>query len=149
MNADHAIRNETVPGTKITLGEVTDFYYTYEWSGYNAEYQRYRFYAEDGKHYFYHEARAIKGDYAWGSEAPLIGSGTVELSEDEWDEFLSTISKGRADKPDDDLVDGDSGPWLYLYYVRKGENVQMKFSFGSSAELKSFEEYCEAIAARG
>ena len=60
-----ALLNEKIEGTKVHLGDVNDFYYTYEWVGYNAEYQRYRFFVEDGKYKFYHEARKIEGDYGW------------------------------------------------------------------------------------
>ena len=34
-----ALLNEKIEGTKVHLGDVNDFYYTYEWVGYNAEYQ--------------------------------------------------------------------------------------------------------------
>ena len=44
-------------GTDLPSEEIRDFYYTYNWIGYNAEYHRYRFFAEDGKHFFFHETR--------------------------------------------------------------------------------------------
>ena len=36
-------------GTDLSAEEIRDFYYTYDWVGYNAEYHRYRFFTENGK----------------------------------------------------------------------------------------------------
>ena len=100
-----ALLNEKIEGTKVHLGDVNDFYYTYEWVGYNAEYQRYRFFVEDGKYKFYHEARKIEGDYGWASEKDITSQGTVELTEDEWAQFLGTIRTGELKKPKESLED--------------------------------------------
>ena len=53
---------QMIVGTDIGLDEITDFYYTEENINYDAYYQRYRFYVEDGKHLFFHETRERKDD---------------------------------------------------------------------------------------
>ena len=143
-----ALLNEKIEGTKVHLGDVNDFYYTYEWVGYNAEYQRYRFFVEDGKYKFYHEARKIEGDYGWASEKDITSQGTVELTEDEWAQFLGTIRTGELKKPKESLEDGDSGPWLYLYYQKRNKTERMEFSFTDDESRTAFGELCETLEKR-
>ena len=64
-------------GSDFSAEDITDFYYTYDWVGFNAEYQRYRFYADGGKHFFFHESRGTKDGYGWNTEDDVISSGTV------------------------------------------------------------------------
>ncbi|MBR6498719.1 MAG: hypothetical protein IKT23_03425, partial [Clostridia bacterium] len=44
-------------GTDVAKADITDFYYTVDASTYPPHYQRYRFYVEDGKKWFFHESR--------------------------------------------------------------------------------------------
>ena len=135
-----------IRGLSISLGDITDFYYTYDWSGYNALYQRYRFYVEDGSYLFYHETRKAENDYAWASEADITASGTVILSIYDWAEFLDYLTDGSAADPEETVVDGDSGPWMYLYY-QSGELIDRKeFQFASPDRRLAFEEYCRSLA---
>ena len=46
-------------GTDLSAEEIRDFYYTYDWVGYNAEYHRYRFFTENGKYFFFHHSHWI------------------------------------------------------------------------------------------
>ena len=72
-------------GTDILYEDITDFYYTYDASTAPPHYQRYRFYVEDGQHYFYHETREGGG---WPqTEADITRSGTVELTDSQWAAF--------------------------------------------------------------
>ena len=98
-------------GTDVPFEDITDFYYTYDASTAPPHYQRYRFYAEDGKHYFYHETR--EGG-AWPqTEENIACSGAVELTLEQWDSFCELLEGGvaveRAEASDND---GDAGPWL-------------------------------------
>ena len=67
-------------GIDIAFEDITDFFYTYDASTAPPHYQRYRFFAEDGKHYFYHETR----EGGWPqTEADITCSGAVELTEEQ------------------------------------------------------------------
>jgi len=138
---------DTVTDRKIPVGDVTEFYYTYENINYNAFYQRYRFWAEDGKHFFYHETRERPNDYGWTTEEDITASGTLALGDDEWAQFTALLKNGtvRARTVSDEA--GDSGPWLYLYW--KGDKgTDQEFSFASAEEEKAFEEFCAKLAKR-
>ena len=52
-----AAQAEFTVGAEIGAGDITDFYYTVDASTYPPHYQRWRFYTEDGKRFFYHETR--------------------------------------------------------------------------------------------
>ena len=135
-----------IDGLSVPLGDITDFYYTYDWSGYNARYQRYRFYVEDGQYLFYHETRRIEDDYGWASEADITASGTLSLDIYEWAGFLDYLTGGSAAEPEESVTDGDSGPWMYLYY-RSGDTIERReFHFASAERRSDFEDYCSALA---
>ena len=145
-NEDSVYKGEKFPGTKISLTDVVDFYYTYEWIGYNAEYLRYRFYMEDGKHWFYHEARKVENDYGPAGKDDITSTGTVELSQEDWDKFLGLIKDGKISKPEESTSTGDSGPWLYIYYIKGKDTVRMAYAFDPHAAISDFEEYCAELA---
>ena len=83
-----------IVGTDIAFEDITDFYYTEENINYDAYYQRYRFYAEDGKHFFFHETRERKNDYGPCTEEDTVQTGTIELSDDQWSEFTALVKGG-------------------------------------------------------
>ena len=133
-------------GPDIPAEDITDFYYTYSWVGYNAEYQRYRFYTEDGRYLFFHETRGTKDDYGWNTEDDVISSGTVELTETQWAEFLALLEGGTVSERSEEVTDGDSGPWMYLY--RKGDDsAGREYTFPSLAAQTDFAEFCEGLSA--
>ena len=134
-----------IKGISVTQSDIVDFYYTYDWSGYNALYQRYRFYVEEGEYLFYHETRKLEDDYGWASEADITASGTVFLSIYEWDEFLYYLTEGSATEPEENLLDGDSGPWLYLYYRSGDTTVRKEFHFASPERQADFEDFCQSL----
>ena len=133
---------ELTVGEDIRKGDITEFYYTYDSSAFPPEYQRYRFYTEDGKYYFCHEKR--EGEEWPLTEKHITVSGTVNMPEDEWDGFFGYLEGGTVTKREEDLDSGDAGPWLYLYWDGDGGEYQ-EFSFPSKQMLDSFEEYCEKM----
>lgn len=135
-----------ISGISVSQGDITDFCYTYDWIGYNAYYQRYRFSAEDGEYLFYHETRKTENGYGWNTEEDITASDTLYLSVYEWSDFLDYLAEGSAAEPEDSLEDGDSGPWMYLSY-RSGDSTERKeYRFASGERLQAFEEYCRSLA---
>ena len=133
---------EMVVGDDIAFEELTDFYYTYDASTAPPHYQRYRFYVQDGKHYFYHETREGGG---WPqTEENITRSGTVALTDAQWMAFCNLLRGGTASRREENLNDGDAGPYLYIYWVG-GEEEGREFSFASYAEETEFEEFCAAL----
>ena len=133
----------------IPVGDVTDFYYTYENINYNAFYQRYRFYVEDGKYMFHHETRERPGDYGWTTEEDITAEGTYELSEADWMRVMALLQNGKvSERNDDDVVDGDDGPWTFIYWKGDKDTIQV-FNFASYGDRVTFVEFCEGLAARG
>ena len=117
----------------------TDFYYTYDASTFPPHYQRYRFYVEEGKYFFYHETREGGG---WPqTEEGIPASGTIELTEEEWQTFFSKLKGGTVKSPEDEVETGDAGPWTYIY---RG-NGQEEYEFQSYEARLAFEEYCEEL----
>ncbi len=123
----------------LTADRIADFYYTYSTSTYPPFFQRYRFYTEDGKYYFYHETR--KGGGWPQTEEDITMSGTLELSEDEWAVFFSYLDGGTVKESEDDLLDGDDGPWIYVY---RG-NGQEEYEFPFFQARLAFEAYCDEM----
>lgn len=130
-------------GADITAEDITDFYYTYAASTDPPFYQRYRFYAEDGKKLFYHETREGGG---WPqTEENMTLSGTVELTEADWAAFFACIRDGEVATRNDEILDGDSGPWMYLYWA-EDEGQYQEFTFASLEKRFEFEELCSQLA---
>ena len=135
-------KSELTVGEDILIGDITEFYYTYDSSAFPPEYQRYRFYTEDGQYYFYHEKREGK---EWPlTEKHITESGTVNMPEDDWAEFFGYLKDGTVVKREEELDSGDAGPWLYLYWNNDGGEYR-EFAFPSHQALSSFEEYCEKM----
>ena len=130
-------------GIDIAFEDITDLYYTYDASTAPPHYQRYRFYVEDGKHYFYHETR--EGGSWPQTEADITCSGTVELTEEQWTAFCDLLNGGTASRREEHLESGDAGPWLYIYW-RGGETEGREFSFEQPGIVLAFEAFCTDIA---
>ena len=139
-------KTDKIAGSKVSVADVVDFYYTYSWIGYNAEYLRYRFYVEDGKCMFMHDARKVEDDYGPASEEHRTSYGIKELSQEEWDRFLDLIKVGSINNPKEHTETGDSGPWLYLYYSKGNDVERMEFNFNSLGDRSDFVEFCESLA---
>ena len=134
---------EYVVGTDIAGKDITDFYYTLSASTYPPVYQRYRFCRENGKKLFYHESRQGGG---WPqTEEDIVASGTRELTEKEWSAFVSCLRGGTVTGRSDEVIDGDEGPWMYLYWTGDEGTIQ-EFRFASPAEENEFIELCSGLA---
>ncbi len=138
---------ETLTDRKIPADDVTEFYYTCENINFNASYQRYRFYKEDGNCLFYHETRERPGEYGPTTEKDITKSGTAELSAEEWDTFLGFLKDGKVSARKDSAGSGDRGPWLFLYWKNDKGKYQV-FEFPSYGTEQEFEAFCSALAER-
>ncbi len=132
---------ETVTNMKISVDDVTEFYYTYENINFNASYLRYRFYRESDKYTFSFEKREKPGEYGPTNEEDVTGSGAVELKKEEWNKFLSLIKDGSVGKREDSAEAGDSGPWTFIYW-KKDKGKYQVFDFSSYDKRAQFEEFC-------
>ena len=141
--ASESSPEEMIVGEEIAFEELTDFYYTCDASTDPPHYQRYRFYTEDGKRYFYHETREGGG---WPqTEEDITLSGTVELTDAQWTAFCHLLRGGTASCREEHLDDGDAGPWLFIYW-NGGEEEGREYVFASLSEETAFEEFCAALA---
>lgn len=138
-------KSEWTVGIDISSYDITDFYYTYENINFNAFYQRYRFYVENGKQFFSYETRERKGEYGPATEKDVTRKGTIELSSEEWERFFDHIKGGTVVPRKESVESGGRGPWLYLYWVNDKSRNQV-FSFASAGDLAVFEEYCSGLA---
>ena len=127
----------------IASDGINEFYYTLATSSYPPQYQRYRFYRQDGKFFFYHEKREGR---SWPlREEHITVSGTVELSQTEWNEFYDLIKNGKVKNRKSNTASGGSSVDLYLYWDGDCSKYQ-QFDFGSINERTSFEELCCRLA---
>ena len=133
-----------IVGKDIQIEDITDFYYTEENINYDAYYQRYRFYVEDGKHMFFHETRERKNDYGPCTEDDTTLIGTMELTDDQWSQFADFVSGGTVKAREDSTDAGGSGPWLYLYW-KNDKGKYQQFSFDSYDTEARFEEFCLSL----
>ncbi len=129
-------------GTDIKIEDITDFYYTVDSSTDPPDFQRYRFYAEDGAYWFYHETRA--GDHWPLTEADITVSGALELSPDQWAAFFDCLTGGTVRNRQESADSGGRGPWLYLYWTGDRGTCQ-EFSFASRDAEAAFEDLCLAL----
>ena len=137
-----------IVGRDIASGDINDFYYTYYNINFNAFYQRYRFYKEDGKYWFFHETRARENDYGPLDESDTTETGTIELSESRWNDFFDLIKGGEVEKRKDSDESGDSGPWMYIYW-NGDKGVYQEYYFPSPEEMSLFTEHCEKLKRGG
>lgn len=133
---------ELAVGTDISEKDITEFFYTYSSSAYPPSYQRYRFYKEEEAYHFYHEKRE-GNDWPLTEEHTTL-SGSAELSEEEWTEFLRCLNGGEVKGRTESSEAGGSGPWLYLYW--EGDRGKYReFTFLSAAAETAFEELCAEL----
>lgn len=130
-------------GRDIPADDITEFVHTRENINYGAYFLRYRYYAEEGKHFFQHQKRERK-DYGPCTEADTVRAGTVLLSDSEWSSFVSLIEQGSVQKRRESTTTGDSGPWSYLYW-KNDRGVIQEYKFADYGALKSFEEFSEKL----
>ena len=131
-----------VVGKKVTEDKFKEFYYTYATTVNPPEFQRYRFFMEDGKAFFYHEKR--EGNNTFLTEEDITLSGTRELSGEEWNTFWAFLDGGTVKKRTERTDSGNPGPWLYLYWDGD-KNACQVFSFKEQDTVYAFEEFCEGL----
>ncbi len=138
----NALARQVTVGKEVSIGDVTDFYYTYSTSTNPPHYQRYRFFVDGQQHMFYHETREGGG---WPqTEKDITVSGLRQMSEAEWLAFFDCVKGGTVRNREEHLESGSSGPWLFLYW--KGDHGKcQEFSFSSSTARFSFEDLCERL----
>ncbi|MBQ8136999.1 MAG: hypothetical protein IJ174_06160 [Clostridia bacterium] len=129
-------------GAELDASSVTDFYYTIDGSYFPPFYQRYRFFTDVGKRFFFHETR--EGGSWPQTEENTTRTGLVELTDAEWEAFLDLIRGGDAKVREEHLEDGDDGPWMYVYFIG-GEADGREFQFASLEKRFAFEAFCEAL----
>ena len=132
-------KKERIVGTDIPKYSITEFYFTYDSSTYPPEFQRYRISSENGKHYFYHEKR--EGDHWPLTEEDATVKGTLELTDEEWDQAFSLLKGGIVTGREDSADSGGGGPWLYLYWNGDKGKYQV-FRFESYGAQREYEELC-------
>ena len=135
-------KRELVVGKSLDPAKITEFWYTYDSSTDPPAWQRYRFFTEDGTRWFYRETRA--GDHWPLTEADISEQETLELSEEEWEQFLSFTEGGVVRKREDAGEDGDAGPWLFLYWDGD-QSMYQAFTFADPEGLPGFEEFCRTL----
>ena len=135
-------KKERVVGNDISLNSITDFYYTHSTSTNPPTYHRYRFYVDEGTYKFYHEKR--EGD-AWPlTESYITQSGTIDLTNEQWNEFLNYLNNGIVNKRNPKLETESTILSLYIYWNGDKGKYQV-FSFESLNEKNAFLEYCENL----
>ena len=135
---------EMVVGKNISLDEITQFHCVRDSSVYPPVYTAYHFCIENGSAQFEYETR--EGNSWPLTEEDIAILAAKDLTQEEWDELCSFLEGGHVKKEDEDLVDGDDGPWFTLYWDRDRSEYRT-FSFATDESRRSFEEYCEHLAA--
>ena len=90
----------------------------------------------------YHEKR--EGDTWPLTEKHITVSGTIELTDEQWNTFWEYIKGGTVQSRTENLDDGDDGPWLYLYWLRDPDDFQ-EFSFDDYGKVLDFEDFCYSL----
>ena len=134
---------EFIVGTDISADDIQSFYYIYDTPFAESVYQKYQFYTEKGSKFFCHESR--QGDSWPLTQENAVASGTMELTDEQWAAFFELLRDGTVNEPDNEVLDGDSGPWMHLYWTGD-EGRFREFSFASYDKLLEFEDYCSGLA---
>lgn len=130
-------------GTDIACNDISEFVYTHASTAFPPQWQRYRFYAENDKLYFYCEKR--EGNHLPLTETDITESGSAELSQQQTDQLYGYLQAGTVTKRSDSTESGSSGPWMYLYW--KGDkDIYQQFSFDSGGTQTAFEQFCQQLA---
>ena len=131
-----------IVGKKPAEKDITDFYWTYSNINFNPEFQRYRFYVEDGKHMFYHEKRESDAEYGWLEEKDITDHGSMELTDEQWARFMEFITGGTIESRDaQEPTSGGSGPWTFIYWNGDRGDYQV-FDFETTDKAIRFERFC-------
>ena len=137
--------SEKIVGKDVKKTDIRDFYWTYDTSTYPPEFLRYRFYVEDSAYRFFWERR--EGNVWPLTEEHRTASGTLTLSDAEWDALWNCLANGAVTKRTGNTSSGGSGPWTFLYWTKDKGEWQV-FSFASWDAEKRFNALCETLRER-
>ena len=107
-----AVKKELTVGSDIKKEDITELYYTDSATTNPPRFQRYHFNTEDGKYLFTHEKR--EGENVFISEDSITVTGTLELTEGQWEEFLNLVNGGTVTKRGENIATG-ANKALFLY----------------------------------
>ena len=136
---------EKTVGRNIKLKDVTEFYRTDSAMTDPPRSQRYHFHIEDGKYLFTHEKREGASFFDTNSEADE--SGTLEMTEEEWEVFLETLEGGTVVRRDDPMLSDGKNTALYIYWTGDKGEWQV-FSFADNTKYAAFESLCFELKGR-
>ena len=136
-------------GEGIPKEDITEFTYTISNSTNPPRYEQYRFFMEDGAYRFSFVQENVAGDTGSRSGELASASGTLELTDTEWDELYDCLEGGSAKKKEEDR-NAETGGTYYTYqlYWNGDREKYRKFSFASSRRESEFEALCEDYVAR-
>lgn len=132
-------------GKNIKENDFIEFYYTYSTTTNPPQFQRYRIYTDNGKKMFYHEKR--EGDTVFLTEDDITVSGSIELTQKEWESFWSYLSGGTVRNRKERFTSGGSLPSLYLYWKGDKDKCQ-EFTFEDVQKQVDFEALCIEFKSR-
>ncbi|MBE6888323.1 MAG: hypothetical protein E7484_07940 [Ruminococcaceae bacterium] len=135
-------KRELTVATDIPMDKITEFYYTESSSANPPYYQRYRFYTEGDSLWFYHETR--QGSHWPLTEKDVTKQGTVQLTQQQIQQFSQLVAGGRVTKRTDTDESGDKGPWMYIYWDGD-KGMYQQFSFADYSAQSGFESFCRQL----
>ena len=138
-------KKDIIVGDSISKEQIGEFFYTYSTSANPPEYQRYHFYKDNNKLYFYHEKR--EGEEWPLTEKNITESGTVELTNKEWDTLFDYLLGGKVERRAKNETSDSGGVDLYLYWDND-RDINQQFSFLTSDTQKRFEDFCMSLSSK-
>lgn len=138
-------RDRTLRVEQIGEARFKDFYFTYSSTADPPKFQRYRFFKDGEERYFYHEKR--EGHKVFLTEDDITVSGTVRMTDEEWQKFWAFINNGAVYERTDDTRSGGSGPWLFIYWDGDRGTKQV-LDLEDPASAIALEEFCEELKER-
>lgn len=142
-----AHNNKTlVVGKTLDVSEISEFYLTRSATTNPPYFQRYVFRDVEGKKELYHEKR--EGDKVFLGPEDATVTGTIPMTDEEWNEFLSLIEGGTVSVPEEDYGTGGSRPYMTLYRKNQAENDNVReFSGRESGLALEIEALAERLVA--
>lgn len=138
-------RDRTLRVAQIGEARFRDFYFTYASTTDPPKFQRYRIYADGEGRYFYHEKR--EGHKVFLTEDDITISGTIGMTDEEWQKFWAIIKDGTVSERTEDTRSGGSGPWLFIYWDGDGDTKQV-LDLAEPAAAMELEKLCEELKER-
>lgn len=138
-------RDRTLRVAQIGEARFRDFYFTYASTTAPPMFRRYRIFVDGERRSFYHEKR--EGDNVFLKEDDITISGTIELTDEEWQKFWAVIEDGVVSERTEDTRTGGAGPWLFIYWDGDGGTKQVLDLAEPDAAME-LEKLCEELKER-